>query len=302
MGSAKNLEYKDNYVQSANSLFHFMKEERFLTKSIERGALVPRYCKEDIEYMNLKNPRGEIMKEMVVLQKCFCDIPFHKISEKFAIEIVNEKEISEETTRKVDEREYNTHIGCYGEYGLVFSKEWCVTQGFQPVLYVNTESEYLQQLKDLFTHIMSEDNINDLFIDDLLRQFAYIKPLQGIMKRKVDSETVELKKNFHDEKEWRFIPSDIQLKEKKLNKMAFSQGIVDNYNKISDNIEAPSYEALWLKFSYDDIKYIIVPNQIARINVIKFILNMPGEKFLDEMQRNVLISKIQVLDEIRKDW
>ena len=57
---------------------------------------------------------------------------------------------------------------------------------------------------------------------------------------------------------------------------------------------------------YDDIRYIIVPNTYARISTIKTITSLPESCFEDKedimMQKNVLISKILVLEEIRKDW
>lgn len=122
------------------------------------------------------------------------------------------------------------------------------------------------------------------------------------MSRAIDGSSVELQKNFHDEKEWRFIPQDAILEEKELNKVSFSKLVIGNYVEVSNSIEAPSYEGVWLKFDYDDIKYIIVPDQLSRENVIQFICDLPAEKFSGEMQRNILISKILVLDDIRKDW
>ena len=71
----------DDYSQSANTLFHFMKEPRFLNDILTKKAIIPRYCKEDIAYLNIKND-GIPYHEILVLQKCFCDIPFHKLTEK----------------------------------------------------------------------------------------------------------------------------------------------------------------------------------------------------------------------------
>ena len=122
------------------------------------------------------------------------------------------------------------------------------------------------------------------------------------MNRQIDGGSVELQKNFHDEKEWRFIPGEELLSEGHLSKVAFRRAVIDNYVDISNNIEAPTYNSIWLKFTYDDIKYLIVPDRIAGKRIISFILNMPTERFVDEMQRSVLISKIQVLEDIRKDW
>ena len=77
-------------------------------------------------------------------------------------------------------------------------------------------------------------------------------------------------------------------------------------SKTNASLATNAYKALWLNFSYDDIRYIIVPNSIERINLINFILALPEEQFdsFGEVQQSkmVLISKILVLEEIRKDW
>lgn len=44
--------YSD-YVQSANVLFHFMEQPQFLISILQKKAIVPRYCRENIEYLNL---------------------------------------------------------------------------------------------------------------------------------------------------------------------------------------------------------------------------------------------------------
>ena len=211
--------------------------------------------------------------------------------------------MTEETRKKVLDEGFNTHTKLYGAYGIAFSKKWCYENGLQPVLYVNEKSEYLMQLKKLYAHIMSKDDDVDIeFIEDLLRQFSYLKPLNGIMGRACDGANVEFRKNFHDEKEWRFIPADESLKKCLVGKISFKQAVIENYVNISNNLEAPSYEQLWLKFTYDDVKYIIVPHRMSREHIIKYILNMPKEKFSDKFERMMLISKIQVLEDIGKDW
>ena len=54
-----------------------------------RNAIVPRYCKEDLEYLKICN-EGAAFSEIYVLQKCFCDIPFHKLTEQFQLQPTGE--------------------------------------------------------------------------------------------------------------------------------------------------------------------------------------------------------------------
>lgn len=66
----------DDYAQSANTLVHFMKKFKYLEEILEKKALIPRYCIEDLQYLNIG---GGSFTEAFVLQKCFCDIPFHML-------------------------------------------------------------------------------------------------------------------------------------------------------------------------------------------------------------------------------
>lgn len=77
-------------------------------------------------------------------------------------------------------------------------------------------------------------------------------------------------------------------------------------NETNESIESEEWKRLWIEYTYDEIRYILVPDATARINIINFILALPEEKFnVPEqagVEKQVLISKILVLDEIRKDW
>ena len=71
----------DDYAQSANTLFHFMTKPEYLESILRRKAIIPRYCVETIDYLNIHNGTHSF-NEAAILQKCFCDIPFHKVKEK----------------------------------------------------------------------------------------------------------------------------------------------------------------------------------------------------------------------------
>lgn len=79
----------DDYAQSANTLFHFMTKSKYLEDILLKKAIVPRYCKENLEYLKICN-EGVLFTEAFVLQKCFCDIPFHKLTQTFKLEAIGE--------------------------------------------------------------------------------------------------------------------------------------------------------------------------------------------------------------------
>lgn len=131
------------------------------------------------------------------------------------------------------------------------------------------------------------------------------------MQRKItrsdsSSAIVEIYKNFHDECEWRYVPSANVLSSLKTESIIANPLLIPFANEISNGLENEKYKALWLDFSYDDIRYIIVPDILARIDVIRTITDLPDSCFESQddisMQKSILISKILVLAEIRKDW
>lgn len=300
----------DDYVQSANSIFHFMKKPEYLNSILLRRALVPRYCLEPIDYLNIHSNTHNF-SEVAILQKCFCDIPFHKLADTFSVESTgkNYDKLSKEELSELEKS--NTHFAYYGEYGVAFSKSWGEQKKLQPVHYLNKNSLYAKDFSKLFELILKSDDLPTEYSQDVINRLVYIKPLRGIMKRRINRHnsnaiSVDIYKNFHDEREWRYVPSADVLSCLNIESIIANPAILPYYNEISDGLENKRYKALWLDFSYDDIRYIIVPNISARIDIIRTIMNLPDSCFENEdnitMQKNILISKILVLAEIRKDW
>lgn len=303
----------DDYAQSANVLFHFMKKMEYLEDILQKCALVPRYCMENLEYLNLTV--GEtLFREALVLQKCFCDIPLHKLMDTFKLELVEDIEPKLTADEQADLARRNTHPDCYGQYAIAFSKRWGEAQRLQPIQYINSASEFTKDFCTLFGALWDMEDLSEEFANDALNRLALMKPLRGIMDRDFERENresvvVKIFKNFHDEKEWRYVPSSEVLSQVQLERVIANPAIL----KISEfqrntnaSLAADIYRALWLNFRYDDIRYMIVPNSTDRINLIDFILSLPEEQFDGTEQTRksklVLISKILVLDEIRKDW
>lgn len=113
------LIYDVEYVQNANSLFHFMKKDEFLFNALQKGRLVPRYCVEDISYIGLTIDHV-LINQVAVLQKCFCDMPLHQLTKKFYLELTDKNSLSAEKQREVLN---NTHTAFNGEYAIAISKK-----------------------------------------------------------------------------------------------------------------------------------------------------------------------------------
>ena len=300
----------DDYAQSANTLFHFMRKPEYLKWILQHHAIAPRYCVENVEYLNI-HIGDRAFREIAVLQKCFCDIPFHKLADSFPLngEGENFKELLPEEKTELEKR--NTHFDYYGEYAIAFSKSWGEVNNLQPIHYLNQEAQYANDFRAVLENALSEENLPEQYVQDVINRLAYMKPLRGLMKRKVQHKgsgelDVELYKNFHDEREWRYVPKTEKLTSVAMESVIANPKLIALSNRISEWLEMDKYKALWLDFSYDDIRYIIVPNLHARIDMIQEILSIPKEMFSEasdvEMQKHILISKILVLNEIRRDW
>lgn len=302
----------DDYAQSANSLFHFVKEPKFLKDILLKKALIPRYCKENIEYLKVYN-NGFSFNEVLILQKCFCDIPFHKLTENFQLRGVGENFEKLTKEEKSFLSKNNSHPDFYGEYAIAFSKSWGEKRNLQPVHYLNELSQYTRDFSEMIGHILNEENVQDMYVNDILNRLSFVKPLRGIMKRKIqrdkgDELEVEFFKNFYDEQEWRFVPETEALTKVNIEHIIANPNMLkmsDIIFEMNERLVSEEYNVLWLKYSYDDIRYIIVPDANARIDFIKTILSIEDNNFSNQsdvlIQKHILISKIIVLNEIRKD-
>ena len=309
---------EEDYAQSANTLFHFMKKEEYLKNILINKAIVPRYCIENIGYLNICDDEIQY-EEVAVLQKCFCDIPFHKLTENFMLrgEGNTYELLSEEDKLKASL--YNTHPDFYGEYAIAFSKQWGESHNLQPIHYLNVESSHTNEFTRLFKKVLLEDDIDDDYVNDILNRLSFIKPLRGIMNRQFITKekkefTIKFWKNFHDEKEWRYVPDGKKLLELGVERVIANPNVLRLSNALGNNVLeeinqglcAEKCKTIWLTYNYDDIRYIIVPDNQARISLINIIMDIPIDKFEKshkiELEKQILISKILVLEEIRKDW
>ena len=268
----------EDYTHSANSLFHFMSKETYLINALRRKALCPRYCIEDIKYLNIAY-NGESFEKIAVLQKCFCDIPLGSIVKKFAIHLTDNN--TEERESKF-QTEYS-HTDIYGQYALALSKKWGEENKLQPVHYMSQNATNVKYFSHMFHGVIEQDDVSDILPDALISWMCFMKPLRGTMCHRLETKNgerinSEFFKNFHDEHEWRFVPDVIDVDGNQIDNF-IANAVVGSgvLQSISDKIEDEKFKMLWLPFQYEDIRYIIVPDSARRQEVIKAIQNFSDE-------------------------
>lgn len=141
----------------ADTLFTFTKQLEFLIPYIENACLYPRYCDEDIEYLNIDK-----LKKIYIPMKCFCDINLHRI---------------------------NCHLDWYGYYGLAFPKEWGMKKGIQPIQYINPESKLRNDFSYVFNKVLNGNSsvtgdLGDMMKKFMLHELMYYKPYEGKMRNR----------------------------------------------------------------------------------------------------------------------
>ena len=184
----------------------------------------------------------------------------------------------------------------------------------QPIHYLNTSSAYNSHFQSGLSHALVADDIPAELSEDVLYRLAFLKPLRGLMQRNFplktgDSISVNIYKNFHDECEWRFVPEHTTTVPGIPGNVVADKSIVKNKDLLeylNKRLEEDTSSDFWLRFDFDDIRYLIVPKASDRIELIYTIMEIPGKMFISAenitLQKHILITKILVLSEIRKAW
>ena len=271
---------------TANALFNFMREYSYLEKAILNMAICPRYYPEDISYLNLKY-NSKDLTEWYIPMTCFCDIPLHQISyhaEGNSI-LLNDKG--------------------YGKFSIAFHKEFGIRKGIQPIHYLNTSSVQVEELTAALNILINKDSDysedSDILMNFIIEYIRMIKPYTGKMKRRDrDNNVIEIKKNFQDEHEWRYIP---KLNPRELPLMLIEEEEIraEEINKIYTDSILQTRDGV-LKFDVEDIRYIFVDTVQNRNRLIQFIRGKRKGRRLSSQEKDILISKIMVYDELKEDW
>lgn len=245
-----------HWLNSSNVLCNFMKKQEYLDKILINKAIIPRYVMEPVTYLNLDD-----IQRICFPMTCFCDIPFSKV---------------------------NVHMPNYGSFGIALDKEILIKKHcVQPIHYMNRHSPLAKDFKEAFLEYYNAerkpDESKNILLDYLVSTLIYMKP---IWEERKDSGEVFYNYIYQDECEWRYIPLNFPNELHFILKQSETTEI--GREKYSQALAA--HNECWLKFEWNDIRYIIVPDEEARRKTIGTIKNLP----VSEMDKYVLISKIEI--------
>lgn len=275
---------------TANALFNFMREYSFLEKILLNMSISPRYYPEDISYLKLKY-NSKDLTEWYIPMTCFCDIPLHQISYHAEGNPSSPKDKG------------------YDKFSIAFHKSFGIKKGIQPIHYLNEKSINVEELTNTMNLLLNPDidginrdsETNYILTNFIFEYIRIIKPYYGKMKRRDKDNNIQVvKKNFQDEHEWRYIP---KLKPNELPLMLIDEEdiLVEEVKNIYTN-SVPLTTKGVLNFDVEDVRYIFVDTVQNRDKLIKFIKKKRKGKRLSSQDKDILISKIMVYDELKEDW
>lgn len=262
---------------SSNCLFHFTKSLDNIKNILTKG-FYPRACKEDYSFLFTEVPKEEAYYRWGMV--CFCDMP-------------------KNLQRRHRER--------YGDYGIALSKEWGISKGICPLMYIPLETNGIRTLEQLASQIKGLFSLSVKARDGCLMEEKTKEELIGC--------TEEILGNFiqfmgywklyeeggvryYDEREWRYLcPWTTQKQIQNQDSNVLNGKDVDDEKKIKRLNDALKRQPLC--FSMEDIDMIIVPTKDDYSSLVDFLRNRDNQQLnqrlsweSDTMEK--LIEKIEI--------
>ncbi|MBJ2125574.1 abortive infection system antitoxin AbiGi family protein [Flavobacterium sp. IB48] len=183
------------------------------------------------------------------------------------------------------------HIDAYGSYGIGLTKNWAKENGVNPVLYLERKSKISTNLRNQGQRLVDNDPMDMALLNEFAGFLSYCKNYEGrLVRGKINTDSYR----FYDEREWRFIADENDIN----GQLAIING--EDYLKDKDSHNAKIKDC-YVKFSYDDISYIIVDNE----NEIPEILNDIHDAYEDiatAKKLKILATKILTKNQIWNDF
>lgn len=249
--SNKYLQKVIDEKESADYFFHYTTNIEYLI-SIMNNFFMPFYCMESIEYLNMPELQLEGMAYPVV---CFCDLPLNR---------------------------HKKHKSKFGDYGIGMKKEWGINNHLTPVVYTHTNSMTTSSMRILFDIArslkgkLSEDEYRkyNWAVSPLLMHY---KPYEGKQYIKKDKLFADKITRFYDEREWRYIP--LNMDGLKLNLEMHEYQDTITLNEENKKIQ----RANRLKFELNDIEFLFLRNKAE----IDSFLSKLSQKYTDEDKNEI---------------
>lgn len=270
MTSKKNINKNENEFnqKKINHIFHYTDNFEVLLKIIKNG-FSPSYCAERINNV-----------EYYIPMVSFCNIPL---------------------------RDVDLYVR-YGKYGIGMSLEWALKNSISPVVYIHEMTPFrnfhINLISSHFNRMFNEifDNQNFENIENRVNNFdysSYDKSLNEITE--INISAIQFFKNWktyykgteiitYQEREWRFIPK-LENEKKLITENDNEFGELKN-RKFRKKPHLPEYGIELINI--DDIRYILINNEIQREKILNILNKKFGEK---NVVKSILAGKLMIITE-----
>ncbi|MDR2425178.1 MAG: hypothetical protein LBD59_10730 [Prevotellaceae bacterium] len=151
----------------------------------------------------------------------------------------------------------SVHIKEYGNYGIGLKKKWGISKGLNPVQYISSKDSYFLTSFRKMTDDLKPDT------NSFMNVFVFFKPYKGEQNGK--------NRNFYNEREWRYVPSEIDVDKMMLTGEEYEDTL--KQNNINEILQQPEYT---LAFLFSDIKYIVIDKDNDKDVIIETMLKTPS--------------------------
>lgn len=239
---------------SEDNLYHFTKNIENLKSIIENG-FIPFFGEEIVHFDDYGDCQIRVESFPRV---CFTDLPVDLIQ---------------------------NHKDKYGTYAIGMKKDWAIKNGMNPILYIQKNSFIGTSLSLLIERIFNFHE--NLRVDEKINPSQELV-LQGLLKLndmigrfskqyEVDDKTPDIQINdrlikrdkgrFYDEREWRYVPHQYQVRDLTTNLASIAK---------KEELDEVSNKYL-LKFDIEDIAVVVTPE--TDIESEYYLLSILSEKF-----------------------
>ena len=250
---------------SAQTLFHYTKKQ-YLLNILENG-FAPRYSKE------FDRDKGENLtfgNYLHIPMVCFCDTPLSLVEK---------------------------HMEIYGPYGIGLSKDWGIRNRLNPVFYINNGSTVHENLIVPIQNLcIKEVQIKDEYLSNIIQDLVFIyrymkpyEPARGSYERNGRKYCDYL---YYDEKEWRYVPINIEPDQK----VSFEPTKLELKTA---NINLARHP---LKFDVRDINFIIIDEEGDTDDIITSFRNSSNFISKDKADEQYLLTTLITTKNIRRNF
>ncbi|MDN7124523.1 hypothetical protein J6I90_06480 [Pseudidiomarina sp. 1APP75-32.1] len=245
------------------SLFHYTASLDNLKAILSSRFFWPKYCAEELSWFSESKESQEKVLRIAHPMVCFCDIPIGRANE---------------------------HTRRYGSFGIGMKRKWVESKNINPVTYIAKRDS---KITSALNHVVSAatKNFQEPELDYLRFFIAHIKPIRGMVS--VHQSKQKTTVDFYKEAEWRHVARADGIEP------YLSANICDDASKLkSHNNKAKNLAPL--NFEISDISYLLVDTEEDVVEMVEFIQSKL-RNVVDTKERSLLLTKIHVLDGIKKD-